>query len=91
MSTTALVRAALAGQTRTIQIGRSRHTAGFSNSTPLAIEEGDAPPRLIGLPYLKTTFRRANFTKTLYTPSTLHATVGIDWIERHAPISEEKK
>jgi hypothetical protein len=69
----------LAGQTRYISIGRSSNQAGFSNSTPIEIVDGDEPPELTGQPYLMTTFRRGSFSKTLYTPSTLKVIVGRDW------------
>ena len=69
----------LAGQRRSIQIGRSRNDAGFSSSTPIETIDGDAPPELVGQPYLLTTFRRGSFTKALYTPSTLRVVVGRDW------------
>lgn len=69
----------LKGQTRSISIGRSKNVSGFSNSTPIEVVEGDSPPELVGQPYLMTTFRRGNFSKTLYTPSTLRVVVGRDW------------
>lgn len=69
----------LRGQRRTISIGRSRNSAGFSNSTPIEFIDGDSPPELQGRPYLMTTFRNGPFRKTLYTPSTLRVVVGRDW------------
>lgn len=69
----------LRGQRRSIAIGRSRNSSGFSNCTPIEIINGDSPPELVGQPYLLTTFRRGSFSKTLYTPSTLHVVVGRDW------------
>jgi hypothetical protein len=75
----AAIAAYLRGQSRSISIGRSYNTARFSNSTPIDVVEGDSPPELVGKPYLMTTFRRGNFSKTLYTPSTLRVVVGRDW------------
>jgi hypothetical protein len=69
----------LGNQTRSISIGRSLNVAGFSNSTPIEVVDGDSPPELAGRPYLSTTFRRGSFTKNMYTPSTLHVVVGRDW------------
>jgi hypothetical protein len=69
----------LRGQCASIAIGRSRNVAGFSNSTPVEIIEGDHPPELIGRPHLATTFRRGSFQRTLYTPSTLRVVVGRNW------------
>lgn len=77
-----LIAAALANQSVSIQIGRSRNTAGFGTGTPVAVVPGDAPPKLVGQPYLKTTFRNGAFRKTLYTPSTLRAEVGVEWLLR---------
>ncbi len=70
---------ALRGQSACIAIGRSRNVAAFSNSTPIEIVEGNQPPELVGKPFLSTTFRSGSFSKTLYTPSTLHVIVGSDW------------
>ena len=75
----ALIADHLKGQTRFIRIGRSSNRAGFSNATPVELVEGMFPPELRGQPYLLTNFRRGNFRKTLYTPSTLHVVVGRDW------------
>lgn len=70
----------LRGQRRAISIGRSRNSAGFSNSTPIEFIDGDSPPELHGRPYLMTSFKNGpNFHKTLYTPSTLKVIVGRDW------------
>ena len=69
----------LRGQRRSISIGRSCNSSGFSNCTPIEIIDGGSPPELIGRPYLLTTFRRGSFSKTLYTPSTLRVVVGRDW------------
>lgn len=69
----------IGGETKYISIGRSRNCAGFSNSTPIEFVDGDAPPELKGKPYLRTNFRRGSFSKTLYTPSTLHVVVGREW------------
>jgi len=77
------VSAALSGIRKTIRIGRSAHTAGFGTGTPVQIVEGDKAPTLEGLPYLKTTFSNGRgFRKTLYTPSTLVAVVGKDWLAK---------
>ena len=73
------VRQYLKNESRTIAIGRSRHTAGVGTGTPIEVQDGDGHPVLHGQPYLKTQFRRGNFSKTLYTASTLHITVGRDW------------
>ena len=63
-----------------IQKGNSRNSAGFGNSTPIDEIQGSmAPPKLDGLPHLHTNFRRGSFSKTLYTHSTLRATVGEFW------------
>lgn len=78
----AAIAAALKGQVRYIQIGRSRNFARFSNTTPIEVVDGDAAPELVGLPCLATTFRRGGFCKTMYTPSTLHVVVGRDWNAR---------
>lgn len=75
----AAIAAHLDGETRSISIGRSRNRAGFSNSTPIEIVDGDQPPELVGQPYLMTSFQRGNFRKTLYTPSTLKVIVGRYW------------
>jgi len=73
------LRNALFGQRHMIVIGRSRNTAGFANGTPIEVVDGADPPQLRGLPFLSTTFTIGSFTKTLYTPSTLHVVVGKDW------------
>lgn len=75
-----IIRNKVRGELRTIQIGRSRHTAS-GKSAPIEIVEGcDFAPKLVGLPYLKTTFRGpGGFTKTLYTYSTLKIIVGAEW------------
>lgn len=73
------LRDALAGQRRTIAIGRSCNTAGFANGTPIEVIDGAEPPQLKGLPFLSTTFTSGSFTKNLYTPSTLRVVVGQDW------------
>lgn len=75
----AAIAAHLAGQTRGISIGRSSNRAGFSNSTPIEIVDGDQPPELVGRPYLMTQFSNGAFSKVLYTPSTLKVIVGRDW------------
>jgi hypothetical protein len=81
MKTYSIIRDALAGQRKTIQIGRSRHTAGFGTTTPIDIVAGANPPKLKGLPYLKTGFSNGRgFHKTLYTPSTLVVEVGAEWL-----------
>jgi hypothetical protein len=68
---------------QSIRIGRSHNSAGFGSGTPVVVVEGDTPPSLEGQPYLKTIFRNGpKFTKTLYTPSTLHAVVGKNWLEK---------
>jgi hypothetical protein len=85
-----LIASALSGQSVSIQIGRSRNTAGFGSGTPVEIVAGDAPPRLEGRPYLKTTFRNGSFHKVLYTPSTLRAVVGADWLLSQ-PLATHKK
>lgn len=72
---------ALSGSHATIQMGRSRNTAGFGTRTPVVVVPGDQPPRLKGQPYLKTHFSNGRgFSTTLYTPSTLFAEVGKDWL-----------
>lgn len=73
-------RAACRGEYRTISRGRSRHSAGVTNSTPIRWIEGDSPPELRGQPYLKTGFNNGRgFSMTLYTPSTLRIVVGKNW------------
>jgi hypothetical protein len=80
-----LIRSHLGNQVRTIQIGRSRRSAGFGTQTPVEIDfNSAAAPELRGLPYLKTNFRRGAFARTLYTPSTLHVTVGAVWLAEQA-------
>jgi len=74
------IKEALAGETKTINIGRSRNTSGMGTQTPIEIIEGNTPPRLEGQPYLKTTFSRNGFSKTLYTPSSLRVVVGRGWL-----------
>ena len=74
------IRIALAGKSRSIQIGRSFNIAGFGTQTPVEVIDGDSPPVLDGQPYLKTQFRNGAFQKTLYTHSTLRARVGKDWL-----------
>lgn len=69
----------LRGQERSIQIGRSRNSAGVTHHTRVEIVEGDQKPVLAGSPHLKTQFHNGNFSKTLYTPSTLHIVVGREW------------
>ena len=68
-------------QRATISIGRSCNAASAGTGTPIEVVEGDQAPTLCGQPYLKTTFRRGSFSKTLYTPSTLFIEVGAGWIE----------
>lgn len=78
-----VISVALAGQKRTIQIGQSRHTAGYNSGTPVKVIPGSSqPPELVGQPYLKTTFRNGVFRRTLYTPSTLGVIVGAQWLDR---------
>lgn len=75
------IKQSLKGQFVTIHKGRSSHSAGFSNSTPVDIVEGNEKPRFVGLPFLKTNFKSGNgFSKVLYTPSTLRVVVGSDWL-----------
>ena len=62
-----------------IAIGRSSNSAGFSANTPIVRVPGGCAPRLEGKPYLKTIYRRGNFSRTLYTHSTLHVVVGENW------------
>jgi hypothetical protein len=69
----------LAGETRTIQIGRSRNVAGLGTNTPIKLVDGDSAPELRGQPCLGTMFRNGSFRKIIYTPSTLHVVVGRDW------------
>lgn len=76
-----LVRAALTGKRRRITIGHSSHSAGVGTGTPISIIAGDAPPQLLGNPYLKTGFNNGRgFSMTLYTPSTLRVIVGAEWL-----------
>lgn len=75
----AALRDSLAGQSRTIGIGRSCNSAGYYSNIPIEVIEGDSPPELSGHPHLSTTFRRGSFTKILYTPSTLKVVVGRGW------------
>jgi hypothetical protein len=74
-----MVRSAAWGDYTTIQRGRSERTAGVTWSTPIRVVKGSKPPTLMGSPYLKTHFRRGQFRRTLYTPSTLCIEVGEDW------------
>lgn len=78
----AAIAAYLRGESRSISRGRSCNSAGFTNTTPIEVVDGDSPPELVGQPYLSTTFRRGKFTKNLYTPSTLRVVVGRDWKAR---------
>lgn len=75
------IRAACAGQNRSICKGRSYNRAGVTSSTPVVLIPGsDKAPSLEGQPYLKTQFcGGGGFRKTLYTPSTLQIEVGADW------------
>jgi hypothetical protein len=78
------IRQQVAGQRRSISIGRSSNRAGAGTNTPIRIVDGDTPPMLVGQPYLKTQFSgKGGFSKTLYTPSTLAIEVGSDWIKSH--------
>jgi hypothetical protein len=74
------IRAAVAGERRSIQIGRSRNSSQAGTRTPIRVVAGGESPNLVGQPYLKTTFRNGSFQKTLYTPSTLAIEVGSGWI-----------
>lgn len=75
------IREALKGKTKFISIGRSHNSAGFGSRTPIEVIDGNQSPELKGEPYLKTQFSNGRgFSKTLYTPSTLHVTVGREWI-----------
>lgn len=85
LSARRIARQAAAGQYRSISIGRSRNSAGVSSSTPVEIVAGDAAPELAGRPYLSTCFRRGNFSRNLYTPSTLRIEVGSDWLAARCP------
>ena len=68
------------GVSRRISIGRSSQSAAVGRSTPVTIVEGNGQPELHGQPYLKTTFSNGRgFSKVLYTPSTMHITVGAEW------------
>jgi hypothetical protein len=74
---------ALRGQRRGISRGRSSHTAGYHPRVPVELaDDPEAAPELLGEPYLKTSFHRGNFSKILYTPSTLYARVGKAWLDR---------
>lgn len=75
-----VIRTALQGVTRNIRIGRSSNRAGIGNNTPIEVVRGDNPPSLEGSPYLMTLYRKGNFSKTLYTPSTLRVIVGDGWL-----------
>lgn len=75
------IRQSVAGERRSIQIGRSYNSACAGSGTPIKIIDGDASPELIGRPYLKTHFRNHGFRKTLYTYSTLEIAVGSGWIQ----------
>jgi hypothetical protein len=68
------------GQKQTIRIGYSWNSSGAGTSTPITYVLGAAAPQLVGKPYLSTTFRRGNFTKNLYTASTMEIVVGSEWI-----------
>lgn len=74
---------ALRGQRRGIFRGRSSHAAGYHPRVPVELaDDPEAAPELLGEPYLKTSFHRGNFSKILYTPSTLYARVGKAWLDR---------
>lgn len=77
-----VIRNHLDGISKTIQIGRSFNSAGFGTNTPITVmKDSDLEPELHGQPYLKTLFSNGRgFTKTLYTPSTLHVIVGERWL-----------
>lgn len=78
------IRNYLRGEQRTIQIGMSKNSAGMGTHTPVIVEEGTNPPKLLGNPYLKTNFSNGKgFSRTLYTPSTLYVTVGREWLNSH--------
>ena len=60
--------------------GRTDRTGRAHSTIPVEVVDGDCQPRLTGLPYWKTTVRNGpNFSRTLYTPSTLRVVVGRDW------------
>ena len=67
------------GQKQRIQIGYSWNSSGAGTSTPIRWVVGSAAPQLLGKPYLSTNFRRGNFSKNLYTYSTLEIVVGSEW------------
>ena len=70
----------LLGETTSIQLGRSCNTAAVTWSTHVdIIDDSEEEPELHGQPYLKTHFQNGAFSKTLYTPSTMHITVGREW------------
>jgi len=72
------------GARRTIAIGRSSNSAGVGSQTPIYLVDGDSPPQLLGLPYLKTQFSNGRgFSMTLYTPSTLYVEVGVQWFNEN--------
>ena len=75
------IKKALSGENRSISKGMSSNSAGFGTRTPIEVIPGKGKPSLLGQPYLKTQFRNGAFQKTLYTPSTLHVTVGARWLE----------
>lgn len=70
------------GQTVSIYAGRSFNFAGPSGAPIEILEGSDIEPRLVGQPYLKTTFTAhgGRFQKTLFTPSTRKIQVGEIWI-----------
>lgn len=74
-------RAFLRGKGAYVYAGRGRtdNKGRIHASIPVWIEDGDHEPSLHGLPYWKTRFQRAGFSKVLYTPSTLRVEVGRDW------------
>lgn len=65
--------------TASICIGRSSNVCGVGTRTPINYVPGDEAPQLKGQPYLKTNFTSGNFSRTLYTPSTLYVEVGENW------------
>lgn len=81
-----IIKSHIGNQRRYIRIGRSYNSAGIGSGTPINIIDSDSEPKLLGHPYLKTTFRNGNFSKTLYTPSTLRVEVGKDWLKKHEAV-----